>query len=67
MKEALPDALKDDVDKLQKMRKKRNRAVYETRGMVSQKEIEFICAFAQSYFDEILFLLPKSYAKVLEK
>lgn len=65
MKEALPDALKDDVDRLQKMRQKRNRAVYETRGIVSQKELEHICAFAHSYFDEVLFLLPKSYAKAL--
>ncbi len=67
MKEALPDALKDDVEKLQKMRQKRNRAVYETRGIVSRKEIAHISAFAHSYFDEILFLLPKSYTKALEE
>lgn len=66
MKEALPDAQKDYVDKLQKMRQKRNRAVYETRGIVSQKEIDYICDFARSYFDEILFLPPKSLSRALE-
>jgi len=67
MKEALPDALKDDMNKLQKLRQKRNRAVYETRGIVSQMEIDHICEFARQFFEEMLLLLPKSYSKVLEE
>ncbi|MBC7248250.1 MAG: hypothetical protein H5T73_10810 [Actinobacteria bacterium] len=65
MAEALPDELRSEMDRVQKMRQKRNRAVYGTRGMVSRKEVEHILEFARNFIEEIIYLLPRSYSKLL--
>ncbi len=39
----------------------------ETRRIVSEREIDHMCGFARDYFDEILFLLPRSFSKTLEE
>lgn len=60
---ALPESYKEDIDRLQKLRRKRNRAVYETRGIVTEKEIEYIVELADRFFGEIIGLMPEEYGK----
>ena len=38
------------------MRRKRNRLVYETMGLVSRQEVEQALAFAQTFVEEIRLL-----------
>jgi hypothetical protein len=48
----------DDITRLQKLRSKRNQAVYQFRGIVSEREAKDIFAFARRFHEEILALLP---------
>jgi uncharacterized protein (UPF0332 family) len=56
---ALPAEYVHDIDRVQKMRTKRNQAVYDTRGAISEKEVKDILDFAQRFTAEITELLPE--------
>jgi uncharacterized protein (UPF0332 family) len=58
MAEALPPEFAHDIARVQKMRAKRNTAVYDTRGAVSDKEAHGILDFAERFCAAITALLP---------
>ena len=57
MAEALPDD-SAMIRRLQKLRKKRNATIYETPGLVSEKEARDVIDFAGRYYEEIRSKLP---------
>lgn len=59
MAEALPSEFAHDIERVQKMRAKRNIAVYDTRGVISEKEARGILDFAERFQAEITALLPE--------
>jgi len=67
LKASLPEAYKKEVDRLQKLRRKRNRAVYETRGIITKKEMEAVIGFAEDFFEEMLGFMPEDYKGVLQR
>lgn len=60
LKEALPSEFQKDIDRCQKLRKKRNRSVYGGRGQISETEAKNIVAFSKKFLDEISDLLPEN-------
>lgn len=59
LEEALPQDFKKEVKLLQKLRKKRNQAVYDAVGIVSETEAKNIISFSVRFLNEILDLLPE--------
>lgn len=62
--DALPDEYQEDIERVQKLRTKRNRAVYQTRGAVSEQEANDILTFSLRFFDEILGLMPQQIVRM---
>ena len=56
--QALSPEYADDISRLQKLRSKRNRAVYQSRGIVSEREAMDVITFARRFYGEITSLLP---------
>ena len=54
---ALGPEYKRQVALFDQMRRKRNRLVYETVGLVSHQEVEQALAFARAFVEEIRLLL----------
>ena len=67
LKVALPEAYQSEINRLQKLRRKRNMAVYQRRGTVTEKEATDIIEFAGKFFEEIIDLMPKEYKKLLKQ
>jgi len=67
LRAALPESYEREINRLQKLRRKRNMAVYQKRGTVTEKEAMDIIKFAEKFFKEILDLLPKEYKRLLKK
>ena len=65
LQNALPDSSMKEVDYLQKLRRKRNRAVYDRRGIISEKEMKGIIDFAEDFFDDIMDFMPDRYKNLL--
>jgi hypothetical protein len=61
---ALPPDYADDISRLQKLRSKRNQAVYQSRGIVSEREAKDVFAFARRFYEEIVSLLPADIQKM---
>jgi len=59
LKETLSSEWAPKVNRMQKLRQKRNLAVYEHRGIVSEKEANDIIEFADRFYREIEATLPK--------
>jgi uncharacterized protein (UPF0332 family) len=66
MEEAFPE---DSVmiRRLQKLRKKRNATIYETPGLVSEKEARDVIDFASRYYKEIESRLPRAITDLRHK
>lgn len=67
LKAALPESYSKEIARLQKLRQKRNMAVYQTRGIVTEKEAKDIIKFADRFFEEIINLMPEEYRKLLRE
>ena len=67
LKVALPESYENEINRLQKLRRKRNMAVYQKRGTVTEREAMDIIKFAEKFFEEILNLMPKEYKKLLKE
>lgn len=67
MEQALPSEFAHTIGRVQKMRAKRNLAVYNTRGAVSEKETKDILAFSERYYAEVAGLLPSHIVKLSEE
>lgn len=63
LKAALPGSFADQIDRLQNLRKKRNRAVYTESSIVSESEALDIIDFSKKFLDEISNLLPDDIIK----
>jgi hypothetical protein len=64
---ALPSEYAHDIDRIQKMRAKRNLATYETRGIVSEREAKDIVTFAERFFTAISDLLPPHIVRAVKE
>lgn len=67
LKEALPEAFEKEISLMQKLRKKRNQAVYQSKGMVSEKEAQNIIKFSLDFLNEIMGLLPEGITKIAKE
>lgn len=67
MAEALPDTYREDISRLQRLRSKRNQAVYQSRGVVSEREAQDIFSFALRFYDEILGLMPPQIVEMTKR
>lgn len=64
LKIALPDSFADQIDRLQNLRKKRNKAVYQESSIVSESEAHDIINFSGKFLEEISSLLPEDIIKM---
>ncbi len=64
---ALPGEWEHDISRLQKLRAKRNLAMYQTRGVVSESEAQDILDFSERFFAEIVRLLPREIVRDSEE
>ncbi|MCL5292488.1 MAG: HEPN domain-containing protein, partial [Actinobacteria bacterium] len=67
LEEALPKEKQPMIKRLQKMRKKRNAAIYRQRGLVSEKEAHDVIDFAERYYKEIEGVLPDNIKRLSRK
>lgn len=67
LSEALPDKYRRDIERVQKLRAKRNKAMYRSRGIVSEKEAKQIIAFANTFHGEIIALMPDDITKLVDE
>lgn len=67
LEEALPDSFQKEVSLMQRLRKKRNQVVYDSRGIISETEAKEIIAFSKKFLDEILDILPKDITRLTRK
>lgn len=64
---ALPKELQGQIGRVQKLRKKRNQAVYRRTGVVSETEAKDIIAFSHKFHEEIVHLLPNQITNFLKE
>ena len=62
--EALPHEYAARISLLQRLRAKRNQAVYRSRGIVSAREATDMIAFSMQFYEEILGLLPREIVRM---
>lgn len=67
LEEALPKERKSIVERLQKMRKKRNTTIYKKRGLISERDAHMVIDFATEYYKEIEATLPDRIVKLSQK
>lgn len=65
MKESLEDEWRTKINRIQKLRQKRNIAVYEQRGIVSEKEALDTIELAYHFHEEIQAIMPSGITKLL--
>lgn len=63
--EALPEDFQQDIERAQKLRSKRNRTVYQSRGLVSEHEANGILAFSRKFLEEILHSMPPQIVRMI--
>mgnify|MGYP001589459131 CR=1 FL=1 len=64
LQEVLPASYSSQIARLQKLRKKRNRAVYQQMDSVSEKEAKDIISFSARFLEEISEIMPE---KIIEQ
>ncbi len=67
LKAALPNSYANDIGRLQNLRKKRNRAVYQELDSVSENEAYDIIKFSGKFLEEITKLIPEDIIRMSEK
>ena len=67
LKESLPASYSDKIDRLQNLRRKRNRTVYHLFDAVTEAEAKDIIAFSARFLDEIMDFMPEKIIKLSEK
>jgi len=65
LEEALPHSRKETIDFLQRLRRKRNKAVYEIRGIISEREMQAIIDFVEEFFEDMVGFMPDTYRRAL--
>jgi len=67
LKGALPKEWNTRINRIQKLRQKRNKTVYEHRGLITERETKDVIEFAEYFYHEIEVILPKEIVKLLDK
>ena len=67
LERALPKEAQEMVDRLQKLRKKRNLTIYQQTGLVSEKEAHDVINFAEQYYKKIESMLPRNIVNLSRK
>lgn len=60
---SFPKTYTTKINRLQNLRKKRNKAIYQAVGLVSEDEVKDIIAFSVEFSEEISSLLPQDIVK----
>lgn len=67
LKAALPKSYSEEINRLQKLRQKRNKAVYQRSGIISEKEARDIISFSAKFLEEITSFMPDNIIKMSKK
>ena len=67
LEETLPKERKPIVERLQRMRKKRNTTIYKKKGIITEKEALMVINFANQYYKEVEDILPDKIVKLSKR